>query len=156
MPNDNTIDLLNHLLAINKDAETGFRSAAGTIRNSELDTLFTGYADQHAKFAAELDDEIARLHGDVAHSGTFGGAVHRGWMDLKSALTGHSAASILASCEDGELSAEVAYDDADKANPTGQTSKLIDKHRQQIKAFRTHLTRLVSETKDGVDFQKNE
>ena len=156
MPNTDTLKHLNHLTAMNTDAEKGFRSAAETVRNSELETLFTGYATQHAKFADELRDEISRLDGRMEDSGTVGGVLHRGWMDLKSALTGHSAASILASCEDGELSAEVAYCDAVDANPSGQTHTLIDKHLQQIRGFRTRLHRLVGEMKDGVDFQKNE
>lgn len=150
------IDHLNHLIEINRDAEAGFRTAAENVRNSELETIFTGYAKQHAKFAAELQQEIERLGGNYTESGTAGGAMHRGWMDLKSALTGHSAAPMLASCESGEQSAEVAYAEAADANPTGQTRTLIEKHHQQIKEFHTRLCRLVSETKDGVDFQTNE
>ena len=49
-----TVDQLNQLVQINKDAEAGFRNAAEHVKNSELDTLFTGYAKQHAKFATEL------------------------------------------------------------------------------------------------------
>jgi hypothetical protein len=63
---------------------------------------------------------------------------------------------MLKSCEDGEQSAESAYLDAADAYPTGQTHKLIEKHLQQIKGFRTRLVRLIGETDRGVDFQKNE
>ena len=150
------IDQLNRLIAINKDAEDGFLAAAESIKNSELDTLFKGYAKQHAKFLAELQQEVERLGGDPSNSGTLGGAIQRGWTDVKSTLSGHSAASLLASCESGEQSVEVAYSEVAKANPSGQTHKLIEAHRHQIKAFHTRLARLVGETKDGVDFQKNE
>jgi uncharacterized protein (TIGR02284 family) len=156
MDRDNLIDQLNQLVRINKEAEAGLLTAAENVKNSELETLFSGHAKQHAKFVSELQEEIRRLDGDPSDSETFGGAVHRGWMGLKSTLSGHSAASLLASCESGEQSAEVAYSDAAKAEPRGQTHTLIDKHWQQIKAFRTRLARLVGETKDGVDFQDNE
>ena len=156
MAHDNTIDHLNHLVTINKDAETGFLSASKDIKNSELATLFNGYAAQHGKFAAELQSEVARRDGDVEHAGTAGGALHRGWMDLKAALTGSSTVAILRSCEGGEEHAVVAYDDALKANPTGQTRKLIDKQVEQIRGIHKHLHRLVGETEDGVEFQKNE
>ncbi len=156
MTHDDTIDQLNHLAHINKDAEAGFRTAAENVKNSELETLFSGYAKQHAKFAAELREEIERLGGSFSDSGTLGGALHRGWMDVKSALSGDSAAAILTSCQSGEESAEVAYVEAADINPSGQTHTLIEKHRQQIKEFLTRLARLVEETKDGVDFQRNE
>lgn len=152
----NKIDQLNVLVHINKDAEAGFRTAAQNVKNSELETLLTGYAKQHAKFAAELHEEIKHLGGNTSDSGTFGGALHRGWMDLKSAVSGHSATAMLTSCESGEESAESAYLGAVDSNPTGHTHALIDKHLEQIKAFRTRLARLVGETKDGVEFQKNE
>lgn len=155
MPAD-TLDLLNHLVRINKDAEAGFFTAAENIQNSELETLFSKYAKHHAKFAAELQAEIERLGGTYSDSGTLGGALHRGWLDLKSTLSGHSAAAILTSCETGEDSAEAAYTEAADTHPTGQTLALIDNHLEQIRQFRTRLCRLIGETKDGVQFPKNE
>jgi uncharacterized protein (TIGR02284 family) len=154
MPSNDYIPGLNHLVEINKDAEDGLINAAQNVRNSELETLFAGYAKQHAKFAAELRQEIERLGGRPTESGAVGGALHRGWMDLKSALSGHSAAAILASCETGEQSAVAAYTEAADANPTGQAGALIKKHLQQIQGFQTRLCRLVGETKDGVEFPR--
>jgi uncharacterized protein (TIGR02284 family) len=151
-----TIELLNHLIEINKNAESGFQTAAANIRNTELESLFSGYAKQHANFAVQLQSEIDRLDGTPVDSGTLGGAIHRGWMDVTSALTGHSAGSILSSCLTGEESAEAAYADGVDAIPSGQSHTLIQKHCEQVKGFRTRLARLVGETKDGVDFQKNE
>lgn len=105
MPHDAT-NFLNHLVQINKDAQAGFLAAAENIQNSELETLFTKYATHYANFAAELQAEIERLGGTYSDSGTLGGALHRGWFDLRSTLSGHSAAAILTSCETGEDSAE--------------------------------------------------
>lgn len=156
MNHDHTVDQLNHLVRINQDAEAGLRTAAETIQNSELETLFSGYAKQHAKFAAELQEEIKHLGENVSGSGTLGGAVHRGWMELKSTLSGHSAHSLLTSCERGEESAEIAYTDAVDTITTGQMHTLIEKQRQQIQGFRTRLARLAGETKEGLDFPRNE
>jgi uncharacterized protein (TIGR02284 family) len=156
MADNDTIHHLNHLASVNRDAEAALRTAAGNVKNSEIDSLFLGYAKQHAKFAAELETEIERLGGKAAESGTLGGAIERGWMDLKSALSGHSVAAMLSSCESGEQSAEVSYTNAVEAHPSGQTHTLIEKHRQQIIGFRTRLARLLGETKNGVEFQKNE
>jgi uncharacterized protein (TIGR02284 family) len=156
MAHDETIDQLNQLIRINKDGESGFLTAAEDVKNSELESLFRNYSKQHAKFAAELQDEIERLGGHFADSGTLGGALHRGWLDVKSALSGHSAAAILKSCETGEDSAVAAYTRAADANPSGQTNALLEKHGRQITEFHTRLCRLVEETKDGVEFPTNE
>ena len=150
------LDHLNHLLDVNKDAEEGFRTAAENVKNSAIETLLEGYAKQHAKFQKELQAEIERLGGNASPSGTFGGAIHRGWMEVKSALTGHSAGAMLAACETGEQSADAAYADAAADNPTGQTNTLLDKQREQIRGFHAHLKKLIGETEDGLEFQKNE
>ncbi len=152
----NTIDQLNHLVRINRDAEAAFDTAATDVRNTELETLFTGYAKQHAKFSSELQEQIEHLGGSTSNSGTLGGAIDRGWMNLKATVSGHSAAAMLKSCASGEESAESAYLDALDSHPTGQTHSLIQKHLEQIKGFRTRLARLVGETEDGKDFQKND
>lgn len=156
MGNDSSSEHLNHLIEVNKDAEAGFRTAAENVRNSEIETLFSGYASRHAQFVTDLCAEIERLGGCPSDSGTFGAALHRGWLDIKSSLSGHSVGSMLAACENGEQSAEAAYLDAADAITTGQTHTLIEKHCEQIKGFRTRLIRLVGEVKDGVEFQKNE
>jgi hypothetical protein len=53
MAHNSTIDQLNHLVHINRDAEAGFCAAAGNVKNSEIETLFDGYARQiHNRTAA--------------------------------------------------------------------------------------------------------
>lgn len=154
--NEKIVDHLSRLVEINKNSEEGFLNAAKIVKNSELETQFNDYARQHAKFAAELQAQIEHLGGNAPDHGTAGGALHRGWMDLKSALTGNSAAAILSSCESGEDSALAAYDQAEADISTGHVFTLLQKQREQITGFRTRLERLVGETKQGVDFQKNE
>lgn len=154
--NEKVVDELDHLVRINRDAEAGFQAAAESIRNSELESLFRGYAKQHRKFGAELEEHIEHLGGKASTGDTLGGKIHRGWMDLKAAASGHSAKSLLVSCESGEESAEIAYIDAAERYPSGQMYAFIQKHRKQIVEFRVHLQRLIGEMKDGVDFQQNE
>ena len=156
MEDSKILDHLNHLIEINKDAEAGFLNAAENLKNSELETTVAGYAKQHAKFAAELQREVERLGEKPTDTGTAGGAVHRGWIDLKAALTGHSPKPILSACESGEDSALAAYAAAEADLSTGQTFNLLQKQREQITAFKTRLWRLINEMKDGLEFPKNE
>lgn len=154
--NNKLLDHLNHLVLINKDAEEGFLNAAKNVKNSELESQFTDYARQHARFAAELQAEIERLGANPPDRGTAGGALHRGWMDLKSALTGNSAEAMLSSCESGEDSALAAYDQAEADIGTGRTFTLMQKQREQVTAFKTRLGRLIDQAKNGIEFPKNE
>ena len=147
---------LDNLAAVNKDAEAGFLHAASNVRNTETESLFNGYAKQHGKFATEIEAEVERLGWSPSDSRTLGGSIHRGWMDLKAALTGHSVRAMLTSCQSGEQSAESAYLDAVNDIKSGQTHTLIEKHLQQINEIRTHLASLVGEVKDGVEFPTNE
>ena len=156
LDHDNTVDQLNQLIHVNRNCEEQLRGAAQQVQNSELETLFGGYAKQHDKFANELIEEVHRLRGDTSHPESSGGTLHRKWMDLKAAVTGHSPGALLQACENTEESAEMAYRDVADENPSGQTHSLIEKHHSQIKAFRTRLARLVGEVKDGVEFQINE
>ena len=155
MPDDRVIDYLNNLVEMNRDAEAGFRTAAGNVNNTELETTFGKYAAQHAKFVTELQKDIERLGGRPADSGTVGGALHRGWMDVKSALSGGSPAAMLSSCRSGEESADAAYADAMKDTPSGQTYSLLEKQQSQVRGIHTRLTRLEREVQDGVEFREN-
>ncbi len=157
MNSNETIEQLTRLADVNRDAELGYRTAAEHIGNSQLETLFSGYAKQHEKFQKELQTELQHLEpGRHSNSETLSGALHRRWIDLKGALSGHSARSVLAACEDEAQSVEAAYADAGQADFRGRLGSLLSKQEQQIKETHTHLCRLLTEVKDGVDFQVNE
>jgi len=156
MTRDETLDLLNELVRISKDGEQGYLTAAENIHNSELETMFRGYAKQRAEFARELQAEVERLDGKPAESGNLGGAVHRGWMNLKAGLSGGDPGALIAACESGEDSALAAYDRAANATTiTGKPKALIDKQFQQVKETHTRLARLRREIEDGTVFPKN-
>ena len=117
--NDDVIGHLNDLIETCRDGEKGFRAAAESIGeegDSELRTLFNTYAQQRARFAAELQNEVLRRGGDPAKSGHVSGAFHRGWMNLKAAVAGRSEASIIADCESGDEAAMRNYEHVLKQN----------------------------------------
>ena len=95
MIKDETIDLLNELIHVCKDGEHGYRTAAEDVRNSQLQSVFSEYAKQRSSFARQLQAEVERLGGAATDSGTLTAAAHRGWMDLKAALSGGDGARSL-------------------------------------------------------------
>jgi uncharacterized protein (TIGR02284 family) len=110
--NDKAISCLNNLIETCKDGEDGFKTAAVGVSRADLRTLFNTFSQQRAQFAAELQNEVRRIGGDPERSGTVAGSLHRGWMDVKSAVTGKDDNAILSECERGEESAVKNYEGA--------------------------------------------
>src|SRR5690242_5125406 len=102
--------VLNDLIETLKDGQEGFKQAAESVGNPRLKSLFNDYSEQRSRFAAALQSE-ARRHGetDPETDSSASGALHRGWINLKSALTGGDEHAILAECERGEDSAVEEY-----------------------------------------------
>jgi uncharacterized protein (TIGR02284 family) len=76
--------------------------AAARARDAELKALFQAFAEQRAEIAAELQGELALLGAHAHKSGTVAGALHQGWTQIKSAVTGGSDKALIAECERGE------------------------------------------------------
>lgn len=112
LSNDDVISTLNGLIETCKDGQEGFTSAAEGIERSDLKSLFYEFAQQRSKFAGELQTLVQSLGGDPENSGSIAGSLHRGWINIKSAVTGKDEHSILNECERGEDSAKAAYKSA--------------------------------------------
>lgn len=132
--NDDTISTLNNLIETCKDGENGFRTAASGVKNSELTTLFNTYAQQRARFAAELQAEVRRLGGDPEQTGSVAASLHRGWINIKSVVTGEDEAAIIAECERGEDSAVANYEEALKANLPADAQSVVQRQYTDVKA----------------------
>jgi len=109
-PMNNTPALLNDLIEILKDGQEGFRASATESQSSQLKTTLSEYSLQRSKFAGELQSLAHSLgEKDPANSGSVSGALHRGWIGLKTALASRNDHAILAECERGEDVAVAAY-----------------------------------------------
>ncbi|MEO8647557.1 MAG: PA2169 family four-helix-bundle protein, partial [Acidobacteriota bacterium] len=91
----------------------------------------------------ELQSLVRSLGGDPENTGSTLGALHRGWINIKSAVTGKDDEAILNECERGEDAAKAAYKDAlTKGLPANvsevvgtQQSSIISAH-DRVKALR--------------------
>ena len=156
MIKEEAVEHLNELIAVCKDGENGYREAAGHVRNSQLETVFSEYAKQRAGCARQLQAEVERLGGAPAHAGTLTAALHRGWIDLKSAVTGGGPSAIIAACETGEDFAQAAFERVVNADLTGETRLLVEKEWRQIEEAHKRLLRLKDEIAAGAEHQKND
>jgi uncharacterized protein (TIGR02284 family) len=109
---DRIVKLLNDLVETSKNGEKGFLAAAEDTKDAELRGLFQNRATDCASAASELQALVTRLGGKPESGGSVAGAVHRGWVHLKAAVTGRSDTAILEECEKGEDVAKKDYADA--------------------------------------------
>jgi len=153
---EETIVELNGLIQTCRDGELGYGAAATDVRNTELGTVFTGYAKQRGQFVRNLQAEVKRLGGDPERSGSAGGTLLRGWMDLKSSLTRGSGAALLATCETGEEVAVAAFEWVVNLDISGQTRSLVEKQGKSIKEARARLLKFKAQEAGGAKFRKND
>lgn len=111
MNNDHLISTLNDLIQISKDGEKGFLTCADDAeeRYANYKEMFLTRATECAQTVLDLQDLVHRLGGEPANHSTFGGTLHRQWVNLKSAVTGRDDEAILNECERGEDAAVHAY-----------------------------------------------
>jgi uncharacterized protein (TIGR02284 family) len=133
LSNDDVVSTLNGLIEICKDGQEGFKHAAEGITDSQLKSAFYEYGQQRAQFAGELQTLVRELGGDPETTSSFLGTLHRGWIDIKSAVTGQDEAAILNEAERGEDSAKAAYEKALEQNMPANVSSVLQQQYAQVK-----------------------
>jgi uncharacterized protein (TIGR02284 family) len=100
---------LNELIETSKDGENGFRKAAQDAHDPELKSLFSTCATRCADGARELQQIVRASGGDPEKTGSVAAALHRGWINVKEAVTSRDDKAILEECERGEDYAKSQY-----------------------------------------------
>jgi uncharacterized protein (TIGR02284 family) len=112
MTDQETASLLNELIETSHDGEKGFARAAKEVADPHLKSLLVEGAMRCREGARELEYAVGELGLAPATGGSVAGAVHRGWMELKSAATSRDTRAILTECERGEDFAQARYEQA--------------------------------------------
>lgn len=130
------ISTLNSLIETLKDGQEGFRQASEAVRDSQLKTLFNEFSLQRAKFAGELQSQAIGLgESKPENTSSTAGAMHRAWINLKSAITSQDDRAILAECERGEDSAVAEYKKAmEKEDLSSPVRDIISRQYTEVKA----------------------
>ena len=140
--NTDTISTLNGLIQTCKDGQDGFKVAAEGIERSELKTVFYEFSQQRSEFVGVLQGLVRSLGGDPENSGSVSAALHRGWMDIKSLVTGKDEEAILNECERGEDYAKDAYTDALKTNLPANVKDVLAQQSQTVLAAHNRIKAL--------------
>ena len=134
MTNDDVISTLNGLIETCKDGQDGFKEAAEGVQNSELKSAFYEYSQQRSQFAGELQNAVREIGGDPENSGSVTAALHRGWINIKSAVTGQDDTAILNEAERGEDSAKAAYKSALEEELPANVRAIVERQSSAVEA----------------------
>ncbi|MBA3601505.1 MAG: PA2169 family four-helix-bundle protein [Acidobacteria bacterium] len=132
MADDKTISTLNNLIETCKDGQEGFKQAAEGVERSDLKSLFYDLGPQRAKFAGELQALVRELGGDPETTSSTAGALHRGWINIKSYVTGKDEAGVLNEAERGEDIAKKAYKDALAENLPANVMTVVQAQSNEV------------------------
>lgn len=105
------IDHLNHLITICNDGKYGYETAAEDAGSAALRSTFIAHSTERGQFADALKAEVIKLGGIPDEGGGPVGALHRAWIDVKTALTSNDNKTVLSACMTGDTAALNAYDE---------------------------------------------
>ena len=132
--NDDIQSRLNELIETSKDGEQGFLKAARDTKTPELTSIFTAAAQRCAQGARELQELVRGMGGDPERSGSAAAALHRGWINVKEAVTGRDDKAILEEVERGEDYAKAQYRKALEQNLPANVKSVVERQYQGVMA----------------------
>ena len=143
------ISTINGLIETLKDGQEGFKQASEAVKDSQLKTLFNEFSLQRSKFAGELQREAISLgESNPENTSSTAGAMHRTWINLKSAITSADDHAILAECERGEDSAVNEYKKAmEKEDLSSTIRDTISRQYTDVKSAHDKIRDLRDATK---------
>jgi uncharacterized protein (TIGR02284 family) len=134
--NSQSKEVMNDLIQTCIDGQKGFEAAAKAVDDPTIKDELAGYSWQRQQFANDLKSQMKASGEEPSERGSASGAMHRGWMSMKSAVGASSGHSILAECERGEDVAEEVYRKAMRSGLPSEYNKVVSMQFQTIQ--RTH------------------
>lgn len=132
--NADVASVLNHLIERAVDGQKGFKEAAEHAKSSDLKNRFNARAEERGKFVNELQAKVIDFNKKAQEKGSAVAAVHRAWIDLKSAVRTDDDKAVLTAVKTGEGKALDDYRDALNQNLPSEVRGLIEKQTKEIES----------------------
>jgi len=126
-------DQLMEILEKNRDAEKGYFKAIENTEEASLSRYFERKAQDRKDFNNSLHREMVSSYESYKNDGSFKGAIHSTWMDVKSFFTGNDDKAMLEESIRGDKAALEEYEEILKENtlPIG-IAKLLREQKSEI------------------------
>ena len=115
MATSDDITVLNTLIATTLDSMKGYNEACEDD-DGRYRELFTEMARERSETASRLQARVRELGGDPEDDSSTMGAIHRGFLNLKQAVTGSDEESLIKEVERGEDYLKAKYEEALKSD----------------------------------------
>ena len=142
MSNKDVVDALNGLIETTRDGQKGFRECADEADSPELKALFARAATRCTEGLADLDRMVRQYGGEPEDSGSVSAALHRGWMELRTALTSNDDKAVLQECERGEHSALKNYREVLDQGLPDDVRALVQEQYEGVRQNHDHIKAL--------------
>ena len=126
------VDVLKDLVECCKDGEYGFRECAEQAKREDLRSVFLQRADDCRRGAQELNQLLRECGAPTEEHGSAMGAMHRGWVSIKSKLTTYDDKAVLEEAERGEDNAKARYTKALQKNLPQNVRMVIERQMQGV------------------------
>lgn len=126
------IDVLKDLVECSKDGEYGFRECAEQATRSDLKSLFLQRAEDCRRGAQELNQLLRECGASTEDGGSALGAMHRGWVSIKSKFSSYDDKAVLEEAERGEDNAKARYTKALQKNLPAQARTVVERQLQGV------------------------
>ncbi|WP_300973937.1 PA2169 family four-helix-bundle protein [Sphingomonas sp. LHG3406-1] len=145
--NKSGVGTLETLTSTLIDSVNGYRDAAQNADGTRFQEIFRRNADERSRIVEELRSEIRRLGGNAPDDGSFLGATHQRFLDLKAAVTGRDDKAIINEVERGEDYLKEKFEAALGSDIDPQARTIIERAYQSVR----HGHDQISSLKHGLE-----
>lgn len=125
------------------DSVNGYKDAAENAEGTKFQELFRRNADERSRIVEELRSEIRHLGGNAPDDGSFLGATHQRFLDLKAAVTGRDDKAIINEVERGEDYLKEKFEAAlNAADLAPDTRSIIERAYQSVRQGHDQISSL--------------
>ncbi|MES2120614.1 MAG: PA2169 family four-helix-bundle protein [Pseudomonadota bacterium] len=137
------ITTLNTLTATVIDSIKGYEDAASNSENSRFQQLFRERASERQQVVEQLRSEVRRLGGNPEDDGSFLGATHQRFLDLKAAVTGRDDQAIINEVERGEDYLKEKFETAlNGGELSGESRSVVESCYQSVRQGHDQMSQL--------------
>jgi uncharacterized protein (TIGR02284 family) len=137
------ISTINTLIATTIDSITGYENSAKDIQSERFREIFRQRAEDRQQVVQQLRDEVRRLGGEPEEGGSFMGKAHQRFEDVKSAVTGGDAQSIIDEVERGEDYLKDKFETAlNSGTLSGEARSVVERCYQSVKSGHDQISQI--------------